>query len=271
MAEYFRDRGQRRADRHRRSDQARRHASRAGAADPRAAGARGLSRRHLLPPCPPARTRREAVAGAGRRLADRAADRRDRCRQSVRLHPDQPDLDHRRPDRARYAPVRRQPAAGGRCRAERQPGRRQGAEAGAARGLGPHPARLCPVPRTGDVHPLRRHFRHARQGADHAAASASARCSPSRASPLCASPIEVALLAALGAGVFDDLPADAHRRCCGRGSASYLDAHAARCGRGAGENRHAGRRRPTRVLGRSRRRRSSPMSLRRRKHRSRRR
>ena len=57
--------------------------------------------RHLLRPCAPARTRRQALAGARRRLADRPADRRDRRRQSLRLHPDQPHLDHRRPDRAR--------------------------------------------------------------------------------------------------------------------------------------------------------------------------
>ena len=41
------------------------------------------------------------VQGRGRRIADGAADRRTRCRQSERLYPDQSDLDHRRPDRAR--------------------------------------------------------------------------------------------------------------------------------------------------------------------------
>ena len=41
----------------------------------------------------------------------------------------------------------------------RQPGRRQGAGAGAARGLRTAAARLCAVPRARDVHPLRRHDR----------------------------------------------------------------------------------------------------------------
>ena len=56
------------------------------------------------------------VEGARRRLADRAADRRDRCRQSLRLYSDQSDLDHRRTDRARPPPVRREPSTGRRCR-----------------------------------------------------------------------------------------------------------------------------------------------------------
>ena len=85
----------------RRSDQARRDPSRARASDARAAGARSLSGRYFLCPCAPARARRQTRAGARRRLADRAADRRDRRRQSLGLHSDQPHLDHRRPDRAR--------------------------------------------------------------------------------------------------------------------------------------------------------------------------
>ena len=189
IAEYFRDRGGHALVDRRRSDQARRDPSRARAADPRAARPRGLPGRHLLRPRAPARARRQALARARRRLADRAADRRDRRRQSLRLHPDQPHLDHRRPDRARFAPVRRQPAPGGRRRPERQPRRRQGAGAGAARGVRPAPARLFAVSRTRDVHPLRRHRRHPRARRRSRAASASARCSPSRASPRCASSI----------------------------------------------------------------------------------
>ena len=77
---------------------------------------------------------RPSFEGRGRRLADGAADRRDRCRQSQRLYPDQPDLHHRRPDRARFAAVRRGPQARRRCRHQRQPRRRQDAGAGAARG-----------------------------------------------------------------------------------------------------------------------------------------
>ena len=58
-------------DRHRRSDQARRHPSRDRAADAPAARPRGLSGRRILSALPPARARREAVAELGRRLADR--------------------------------------------------------------------------------------------------------------------------------------------------------------------------------------------------------
>ena len=79
---------------------------------------------------------RPSFRRSGRRIADRAADCRDRCRQSQRLHPDQSHLDHRRPDRARLAPVPRRPQARGRCRPERQPGRRQDPGAGPARGRG---------------------------------------------------------------------------------------------------------------------------------------
>ena len=99
--------------------------------DPRAARTRGLPGRHFLCPRAASRARVEALARARRRIADRAADRRDRRRQSLGLHSDQPHLDHRRPDRAQLAPLRRQSAAGGRCRPQRQPRRRQGAGAGA--------------------------------------------------------------------------------------------------------------------------------------------
>ncbi len=55
--------------------------------------------------------------------------------------------------------VRRQSASGGRRRPERQPGRRQGAGAGAADGVRATQARLFAVPRARDVHPFRRHRR----------------------------------------------------------------------------------------------------------------
>ncbi len=69
--------------------------------DPRAAGTRGLPGRYFLCPRAASRARVQALARARRRIADRAADRRDRRRQSLGLHSDQPHLDHRRPDRAR--------------------------------------------------------------------------------------------------------------------------------------------------------------------------
>ena len=75
------------------------------------AGPRGVPGRRLLPPQPPARARRAAQRGERRRLADRAADRRDAGRRRVGLHPDQRHLDHRRPDLPRDRPVQRRPAA----------------------------------------------------------------------------------------------------------------------------------------------------------------
>ena len=90
-----------RAGRHRRHDQARRHPPRDRAAHAPAAGPRGLSGRCVLCARAAARARGQAVEAGRRRLADRAADRRIGCRQPERLHPDQPDLDHRRPDRPR--------------------------------------------------------------------------------------------------------------------------------------------------------------------------
>ena len=100
-------------------------------------------------------------AAQRRRLADRAADRRDRRRQPDRLYPDQPDLDRRRPDRARRAAVQRGPQAGGRRRPLGQPRRRQDPGARAAGGGRDAAARLRAVPRTRNLHPLRRHVRRA--------------------------------------------------------------------------------------------------------------
>ena len=68
----------------------------AAAAPP--AGPRGLSGRRVLPALAPARARGEDERRFRRRLADRAAGDRDAGRRRLGLHPDQRDLDHRRPD-----------------------------------------------------------------------------------------------------------------------------------------------------------------------------
>ena len=67
----------------------------AAAAPP--AGPRGVPRRCLLPPQPPARARSQALRRPRRRVAHRAADHRDEGRGHLGLHPDQRHLDHRRP------------------------------------------------------------------------------------------------------------------------------------------------------------------------------
>ena len=62
------------------------------------AGSRGFPGRRLLPPLPPARAVRQALRRPRRRLPDRPADHRDQGQRRLGLHPDQRDLDHRRPD-----------------------------------------------------------------------------------------------------------------------------------------------------------------------------
>ena len=213
-----------RAGRRRRSDQARRDPPRTGAADPRAARPRSLSRRHLLPAFAPARALGEAVGRARRRLADRIADRRDRCRQSVRLYPDQPDLDHRRADRARFPPLRRQPAPGRRCRPQCQPGGRQGANCSDASRVRPGPPRLCAISRTGNVHPLWRSFGRRVKAQITRGERIRALITQPRFAALRLVD-EVALLAALADGVFDPLPAKVIEEVRGR-VAAHLDAHA---------------------------------------------
>ena len=72
--------------------------SRTVAAAAPSAGPRKLSRRHLLHPLAAAGALHASAQGAGRRIAHRAADRRNRRTEHLGLHSDQPDLDHRRPD-----------------------------------------------------------------------------------------------------------------------------------------------------------------------------
>ena len=86
----------------------------AAAAPP--AGPRGLPGRRLLPPQPPAGAGGQAVRRERGRLADRAADHRDQGRRHLGLHPDQRDLDHRRPGVRAGRPVQVRRAPGRRRR-----------------------------------------------------------------------------------------------------------------------------------------------------------
>ena len=70
-----------------------------------AAGPRGVPGRRVLPALAPARARRQDERRPRLGLADRAADRRDPGQRRLGLHPDQRDLDHRRPDLPRDRPV----------------------------------------------------------------------------------------------------------------------------------------------------------------------
>jgi len=68
----------------------------------------------LLPALAFARALREAVRRARRGLDDRSADHRDQGERRLGIHPDQRDLDHRRPDLPAVRPLQRQPASRGR-------------------------------------------------------------------------------------------------------------------------------------------------------------
>ena len=72
--------------------------------------------RRLLPAQPPARAGRQAVRRERRRLADGAADHRDQGRRHLGVHPDERDLDHRRPGLRAGQPVQVRCAPGRRRR-----------------------------------------------------------------------------------------------------------------------------------------------------------
>ena len=94
-----------RADRLRRSVQARRRLPPGVARAEAAVGPRSLSGRRVLPPQPAARARRARRRAVRQRLADGAADHRDAGRRRLRVHPDQRHLDHRRTDLPGDRPV----------------------------------------------------------------------------------------------------------------------------------------------------------------------
>ena len=94
-------------------------------------------------------------AGLRRRLADRAADHRDPGRRRLGLHPDQRDLDHRRPDLPRVRAVLPGHPPGGERRPLGQPRRLQRPDQGDEVGRRLDQARARPVPRDGRLRPVR--------------------------------------------------------------------------------------------------------------------
>ena len=98
IGQHWMENGEARARRLRRPVEAGRGVPPDRVAAPPPAGPRGVPRRRLLPPLPPARARREVERRARRGFAHRAADHRDQGRRRLGVHPDQRDLDHRRPD-----------------------------------------------------------------------------------------------------------------------------------------------------------------------------
>ena len=176
----------------------------AAAAPP--AGPRGVPRRRLLPPQPPARAGRQAVRRERRRLADRAADHRDQGRRRLGVHPDQRDLDHRRPGLPAGRPVQVGRPPGRRRRHLGVPRGRRRADQGDEGGRRHAQARPRPVPRARGV----RHVRlRARRGVE---GPARARLPPGRAAQAaaqlarCRSRSRSSSIFAGTNGYLDDLP-----------------------------------------------------------------
>ena len=135
----------------------------AAAAPP--AGPRGLPGRRLLPALAAAGAGGEALRRAGRRLADGAADHRDPGRRHLGLHPDQRDLDHRRPDLPRVGPLLLGRAPGDQRRHLGLAGRRRRPDQGDEEGGRQAAPRPLPVPRAGGVRPVRLRARPRHPGA----------------------------------------------------------------------------------------------------------
>ena len=93
--------------------------------------------------------------GERRRVVHRPADHRDAGRRRVRLHPDERDLDHRRPDLPRHRPVQLGPAAGPEHRHLGLARRLGRPDQGDEEGRRPAQARPRPVPRAGGLRPVR--------------------------------------------------------------------------------------------------------------------
>ena len=112
--------------------------------------------------------------GAG--VADGAADDRDPGRRRLGLHPDERDLDHRRPDLPRAEAVLLRRASGDQRRHLGLAGRRQRSDHADAQGRRHAEARALPVPRAGGVLPVR--VRARRRDQAHAGPRRAARDDP---------------------------------------------------------------------------------------------
>ena len=139
----------------RRPLQARRRVPADVAAAPPPARPRGLPGRRLLPALAAARARVQALRRAGRRVADRAAGGRDAGGRRLRLHPDQRDLDHGRPDLPRVRALLLGRAPGDQRRHLRLARGRLGPDQGDEQGRRQPQARPLAVPRARGVRAVR--------------------------------------------------------------------------------------------------------------------
>ena len=125
---------------------------------------RGVPGRRLLPPLEAARARLQALRRARRRLADGAAGHRDAGRRHRRVHPDERDLDHRRPDLPRGRPLLLGRAPGGQRRPLGLARGRERPDEGDEEGRGPPAPRPLPVPRARGVRAVRLRARRGHAG-----------------------------------------------------------------------------------------------------------
>ena len=125
------------------------------------AGSRGVPRRRLLPAQPAPGARRQALRRARGGLAHGAADHRDQGRRHLGVHPDQRDLDHRRPGVLAVGPLLLGRAPGDRRGQLGLAGRQRGDHQGDAGRQREPQDRPRPVPRP-------RELRHVRLGARQA-------------------------------------------------------------------------------------------------------
>ena len=116
---------------------------------------RGLSGRRVLPAFAAARARRQDERRQRQRLAHRAADHRDPGQRRVGLHPDQRDLDHRRPDLPGDRPVLSGHPPGGERRPLGVARRLGGADQGDEEGRRQDQGRARAIPRDGGLRAVR--------------------------------------------------------------------------------------------------------------------
>ena len=152
------------------------------------------------------------VRRARRRLAHRAAGHRDQGRRRLGLHPDQRDLDHRRPDLPAGRPVQVGRAARRRRGHLGVPGGRRRPDQGHEVGGRHAQARPRPVPRARGVRHLRLRARQGVARPSSTGATGSPSCSSSRSTRRCRSRSRWSSIFAGTSGYLDDIPVDDVRR-----------------------------------------------------------
>ena len=143
-----------------------------------------------------------------RRVAHRPAGHRDQGRRHLGVHPDQRDLDHRRPDLPRGRPVQVGRPAGHQRRPVGVPRRRRRADQGHEDGRRHAQGRPRPVPRARGVRRLRLRARQGVPGRRSTAATGSSSCSSSASTRPMPVEEQVVSLFAGTSGYLDPVPVE---------------------------------------------------------------